>query len=411
MSKSKKYTNFMVEDINKIEDYIIQVSEDMHEYIKKNNESNYTMFYKTLTHSDLPSFGKATKKNDYEKNLLYYMTTSEMISLNKTMGTKFQTAKQSNIGLMKELYDKVELKQPRENERYIINDTYSVFLVNDTLGFFESKYTKEVFEKLGKKQRWCFNNLDVKKSEGKMTDIQLSVARHGIGTSEDEEFHKLRHHMFKGDSIILLFERKGKKKNLFILLDKNPVFYSILGASNKKYEEYLKKTKSLMIEKLKKKDNAVSDQQIEDEVTRQKQEAWRKMLANEMMSYTQTEDEVFCPFTYITADYTDLGSIFVASHIKGFNDPKTTNDEKYDINNGLLLCANADVLFDRHLITVSEDKELLFSFLLDNNSQLKQKLLLMQPIFTPLLNEKRMKYLEFHRNRFFEKERERKQSN
>ena len=78
----------------------------------------------------------------------------------------------------------------------------------------------------------------------------------------------------------------------------------------------------------------------------------------------------------------------MASHIKGFSDPNTTNEEKYDVNNGLLICANADALFDKHLITINENKEIEFSFLLDDDIRLKTQLLLMQPIFKPILNEK-----------------------
>lgn len=45
--------------------------------------------------------------------------------------------------------------------------------------------------------------------------------------------------------------------------------------------------------------------------------------------------------------------ILVASHIKEFSECQ--DEERYDISNGLLLCANHDKLFDKHLI--SFDKE------------------------------------------------------
>ena len=88
----------------------------------------------------------------------------------------------------------------------------------------------------------------------------------------------------------------------------------------------------------------------------------------------------------------------------------TLNEEKYDINNGLLLSANADALFDKHLITISENKELVFSYLLDGDDRLKNQLLLLQPIFKPILNEKRMQYLAYHRQVFERKEQERKRN-
>ena len=100
--------------------------------------------------------------------------------------------------------------------------------------------------------------------------------------------------------------------------------------------------------------------------------------------------------------------MYVASHIKGFSDPNTSDTEKYDINNGLLLCSNADALFDKHLITVGEDKELVFSFLLDDKFKLKSQLMLSMPIFKAVLNDERMRYLAYHRHKFEECEAARK---
>lgn len=66
--------------------------------------------------------------------------------------------------------------------------------------------------------------------------------------------------------------------------------------------------------------------------------------------------------------------------------------------------------FDKHLISINENKELIFSFLLNNDNRLKMQLLLMQPIFQPLLNEKRMTYIAYHREVFFALEAERKKA-
>ena len=281
--------------------------------------------------------------------------------------------------------------------------------------YFTSEYTKKIFTRLNKSigkgstRFWDFDNLDVELSNGQFTSIPLHCAVHGLGMSEDIEFHKIRHHLFKGDTFILLVEKnKLQPSNMFIMFEKNPIFFSVLGETNKSYEDYQKLIRKRLLNKTLAKDNAVADISDADEVTRQQQSAWRKMLAKEMMGYTQIDSQVFCPFTYITADFNKLGSLFVASHIKGFKDPNTTNEEKYDINNGLLVCANADALFDKHLITINENKELIFSYLLDNDIRLKSQLLLMQPIFQPILNEKRMEYLGYHREIFYKLERERK---
>lgn len=290
----------------------------------------------------------------------------------------------------------------------------NVFVVNKNLHYFTSYYTKLVFDKLEKKisktakKNWDFDNLDLALSNNLFTPITLHCAVHGLGVSADADFHKLRHHLFKGDTFILLAELKESgENNLFILLEKNPIFFSIIGESNKEYEKYQLQLRKRLVDKTIIKENIADETEIE-EVTRQQQAAWRRMLANEMMGYTQIDNQVFCPFTYITADYENLGALFIASHIKGFKDPNTENDEKYDINNGLLLCANADALFDKHLITINDKKELVFSFLLDNDIKLKSNLLLLQPIFKPILNEKRMAYLKYHREVFEKLEKVRK---
>ena len=49
----------------------------------------------------------------------------------------------------------------------------------------------------------------------------------------------------------------------------------------------------------------------------------------------------------------DTESMLIASHIKKWSDC-TSNAERLDDNNGLLLCAHHDALFDKHLITFDE---------------------------------------------------------
>lgn len=411
--QGKEYVNFLLEERDRIEEFIAEISAEMLEYMEGKKDSKFVLFYKYLTHSDLATFGKATKVNSLEKNLLYYINTNEMSEIEKKTNKPFQTAHQSCIGLKEKFYELSKLPKPRDVDPYLINDHMNVYLVNSNMKYFTGEYTKNIFEKLGKQisknsqRNWDFDNLDIALTDEQFTEIPLHCAVHGLGMATDEEFHKLRHHLFKGDTFILLAELTSTgKNNLFILLEKNPIFFSILGETNKSYENYQVGLRKRLVNKVIFKENAVEN--IEEEVTRQQQNAWRKMLAKEMMGYTQVEDQIFCPFTYITVKFNELGTLFVASHIKGFKDPNTTNEEKYDVNNGILICANADALFDKHLISISENKELIFSFLLDADVRLKTQLLLMQPIFQPILNEKRMEYLKYHREVFYEMEKLRK---
>ncbi len=417
MARGRDYVSFILEDKTSIKDFIAKISTSMFDYINNHTESKFMLFYKYITHSDLATFGKATRVNSFHKNLLYYISEEEMAEIEKRTNTPFQTAHQSCIGLKKRFYDLAGLPQPRDNYRYLLNNYCNIYICNENMKYFNSEYTRTVFEKLNKRipqssrSSWNFNELNIELSKnGNFTPMQLHCAVHGLGMEQDTEFHKLRHHLFKSDTFIILYETNGNEKNMFLLFEKNPAFFSIIDETNKTYEKYQKLLRDRLINKTLGKTNAVQNDGIDDEVTRQQQSAWRKMLAQEMMGYSSSDGEVFCPFTYITGNFEEIGALFVASHIKGFSDPNTTNEEKYDINNGLLLSSAADALFDKHLISIDEHKNLVFSFLIDSNLRLKSQLLLLQPIFQPVLNEKRMKYLKYHLDFFRQMEAHRRKA-
>ena len=413
MARGKQYTNFLLNETDKITDVVEEISSKMAEYIKSAKDSTFVLLYKYINHSDLATFGKATKPNMLEKNYLYYLTVKEMQQIQEETETAFQTAHQSCISLSEEFYKQTGLPNPRTVDTYPLNNYSSVYLVNENMEYFTSEYTQKVLKKLGKLDsvNWNFDELDIELSKDDWkTPIQISCAVHGLGTGADTAFHKLRHHIFKSDTFVILYEHNKEGDNIFILLEKNPAFFSVLGLVNKSYYSYMETMRKRVVGSAQQKYNAVEQTTLEqeDEVTRQQQSKWRNMLAKEMMGYTQVDGQVFCPFTYITADFNELGPLFVASHIKGFADPNTTNEEKYDIYNGLLLCANADALFDKHLISVDQDKNLVFSFTIDKDPMLKQRLYLMQPIFQAVLNDKRMEYLKYHKAEFDRLEIERK---
>lgn len=415
MPNGRNYTSFILDNLDRITNFVGQISSEMLEYIENNNNSRFVLFYKTLTHSDLATFGKATHVNSHDKNLLYYISTEDMLNFERSTGKPFQTAHQSCIGLKSDLYNMVGLPQPREADPYLINDYMDVFVVNSNMRYFTSEYTQRIFTRLNKtisprSRSWNFENLDVELTEGQFTPINLHVAVHGLGMEEDIDFHKIRHHLFKGDTLLLLFELNSERNNMFLIFEKNPIFFSIIGETNNAYVRYQERIRRRLVNAAIARENTFDIEDMENEVTRQQQSAWRNMLANEMMAYTQEPRQIFCPLTYITANYDKLGSLFVASHIKAFSDPNTTNEEKYDVNNGIIICANADALFDKHLITINQNKQIVFSFLMDDDMRLKSQLLLMQPIFQPILNENRMRYLAYHETVFNRKEDERRRN-
>ena len=218
-------------------------------------------------------------------------------------------------------------------------------------------------------------------SSSSFTPIHITRAAHGFGVENDTEFHKLRKSIFKNDVFMLMIEKRSDKINIFILLEKNPIFFTIIKENNTVWQQYAEKQQQKIESTLK------TNKLIEEDIkSRAQQSPWKTKLAEEMMNYTTNKGEVFCPFTYIRGQFSNLSSLFIASHIKRFEDCDSPK-EAWDVNNGLLLCANADSLFDKHLITINENKDLVFSFLIDNDTILKQQLLLLQPIFKLILNK------------------------
>lgn len=60
--------------------------------------------------------------------------------------------------------------------------------------------------------------------------------------------------------------------------------------------------------------------------------------------------------------------ILIASHIKPWS--SSTNDERLDVNNGLLLCPNHDALFDKHLISFNMQGKIVISQSLDETARI-----------------------------------------
>lgn len=404
---------FINSNYGKILEYINGKSQSLTKVMKKDSEWNYLLIRKNISHSDLINSGKRNGKDEsLDKNYLYYITTKEMEELEEQTGKQFESAKQSNIHLPSEFYEFLEIKeltrrkgpQKEKHKHPIISEYADVFLVNDSLKYFDIDFTKKIFEKLNKNpQNWKYEDYKLKLSDGNFTSIQLSHAIHGIGTSDDKVFHDLRRSIFKNDSIILLLRKNNTRKEVYILLEKNPKFYTIMGISNERWEKYLDQSGKKEVYELLKRKNL---NEFEYEKTRKNQNKWRNLLAEEMMNYTTNENEIFCPLTYITANFNDVGTLFRASHIKEFS--KCSIDEAFDINNGIIMVANADALFDKHLITIDENGNIIFSYLLENEYKLKQELRLTEKVFKSILNETRLKYLKYHKAIFYKKEEKRK---
>ncbi|GAA8581513.1 hypothetical protein KYTH42_04490 [Helicobacter pylori] len=416
MGNSKQKKNiYRVENFDEIQEIIIDKSQFLYDYMDKYKSSEYILYYKMLSHSDLPNFAKMKNDESLDKNLLCYLSAKEMREIEQRENRKFEVAKQSNIGMSIRFWKDLDMPNPRDSviERKVtggdylkINDYAKVFLVNDVLESFHFNDTLKIFEKLHKNfnpKQFNANTMSYQILNNQdFTPIELHQAVHGIGMNQDVEFNKLRHNLFKNDLLYLLIEKTQTQKNLFIMPFRNPLFFSLLGVTNSKWQIYQE-------QKLKRENNLATKSLTpfqEEKIQRQHQNKWREALALEMMNYTTIDRSIFCPLTYIEADFDDMKTLFRASHIKGYSD--CDEEEKYDLDNGLLLIANADALFDKHFITIDENKQLKFSYLLENNHKLKSQLNLNNGIFKDILNDRRMQYLAYHRKIFEEKEQERK---
>lgn len=94
----------------------------------------------------------------------------------------------------------------------------------------------------------------------------------------------------------------------------------------------------------------------------------------------------------------DMPELLVASHIHPWCE--SSGEEKGDHNNGLLLCAMHDILFDRHLISVDEKGDLLYSVKLSASTRATLAL----EGAKVALSAKMESYMNRHRQRFYQQE-------
>lgn len=374
--------------------------------IKKIEESNECLLIKKrITYSDLVNSVKYCGKTDESipsKYINLYLTETEIKENNITYG-----AKQSNIGIDRRLFDFYGMKklQRRDGKKHEeknhrhekLNEYTNVFLYNDQSKEFETSKTIELLEKLNKRTDKVG---DVELADNELVPIQISQAIHGLGIAEDDLFHELRKNTFWNDTMYFLC----LTNELIVIPKRNAKFYSVLGEVSPLKAQYL----NMKIEKNanlgEKLDSLNYKISIDEEIDRKFQASWRNALAEEMMNYSSKEGYVMCPVTGIEVDFDKVGTLFRASHIKGY--AESNDDEKFDINNGLLMVASADALFDKHLFTIcNEEGEIKTSYYIESNVLFR--LGFAQSLYKPLLNKKRMEYLKYHKNKFELKERER----
>ncbi|GAA7488858.1 hypothetical protein MMM109_05820 [Helicobacter pylori] len=71
MGNSKQEKSiYRVENFEEIQGIIIDKSQSLYDYMDKHKSSEYILYYKMLSHSDLPNFAKMKNDESLDKNLL-----------------------------------------------------------------------------------------------------------------------------------------------------------------------------------------------------------------------------------------------------------------------------------------------------------------------------------------------------
>ncbi|WP_420516371.1 HNH endonuclease [Vagococcus fluvialis] len=105
----------------------------------------------------------------------------------------------------------------------------------------------------------------------------------------------------------------------------------------------------------------------------------------------------YCPFTQI-----DDARMLIASHIKPWRD--SSDEEKIDPKNGLILSPTFDKLFDTGLITFESDGTLLVSPFLSEKNQERLRISTGINIgIEKFFSKERITYMEFHRENIFQR--------
>ena len=93
-------------------------------------------------------------------------------------------------------------------------------------------------------------------------------------------------------------------------------------------------------------------------------------------------------------------SVLRASHIKEWSE--SSREERIDANNGLLLCANHDALFDRHQISFEPETGVIC---ISNSIDADQRKALSLPdSFNLAMSDRTKAYMQVHYKKFIEKE-------
>lgn len=136
------------------------------------------------------------------------------------------------------------------------------------------------------------------------------------------------------------------------------------------------------------------DEQISEDLVRKGRDPYKQRLYKYDLyrESLKISNKIICYFEKISYP------VLIASHIKPYN--VCNEDERFDVENGLLLSKNIDQLFDQGWISFNNDGTVILSKNLDSN--LKEKLSKNKLDTIYLQSKKRLEYLKYHREHVFD---------
>lgn len=404
--------------------------DEMIPILKKTSE--YLLIEKTISFADVMTsnkgnYGSEDKKNENmfskqkiekrakESYLTFYSKNKEIVefemkSQNITDPSKrkfFCETHQSSIYMPSDFYSFINMPNPttrnKENDNWtnfyksknyncaLKNYGVKVFLCNSSVEkYFTKKMTESTFNKLDKKG----TAQDLYKEDGCFTTIdELHITPHGLGKAEfDTHFDTIHKNLFAKDKILVLLEKKKSNKiNMYLAFFRNTQFFLLNNIRDKSF---------------------IASKYFEDEEekkvgaeSRKGQAKWRDELAELYVGLSLADDSVVeCPFTGVKVQYPSESAFLRASHIKAYSKCKDhcgnlKVEEAYDLENGFLVIADVDALFDKYLISVNpSDGTIVKSDLLSKD--VIKHLKLKSNVDSKYMSEKKKTYLQIHYNEF-----------